>query len=54
MKREKYHSAIEAPYRWRDWAAKDDGISGDDADGATARGRGQAARTAACGSVIGN
>ncbi|HEV3262062.1 MAG TPA: class I SAM-dependent DNA methyltransferase [Gemmataceae bacterium] len=29
MKREKYRSAIEAPYRWRDWAAKDDGISGD-------------------------
>ncbi len=29
MKREKYHSAIEAPYRWRDWAGKDDGISGD-------------------------
>jgi restriction endonuclease S subunit len=29
MKREKYHSAIEAPYRWRDWAAREDGISGD-------------------------
>jgi type I restriction enzyme M protein len=29
MKREKYRSGIEAPYRWRDWAAKQDGISGD-------------------------
>ena len=29
MKREKYRPAIEAPYRWRDWAAKEDGISGD-------------------------
>src|SRR3982074_2196012 len=29
MKREKYRSAIETPYRWRDWAAKEDGISGD-------------------------
>src|ERR1700680_2624621 len=29
MKREKFRSAIEAPYRWRDWAAKEDGISGD-------------------------
>jgi type I restriction enzyme M protein len=29
MKREKHRSAIEAPYRWRDWAAKEDGISGD-------------------------
>src|SRR5947209_3189957 len=29
MKRAKYRPAIEAPYRWRDWAAKDDGISGD-------------------------
>src|SRR5437879_3765219 len=29
MKREKYRSCIEAPYRWRDWAAKEDGISGD-------------------------
>lgn len=25
-----YRSAIEAPYRWRDWAAKPDGITGDD------------------------
>jgi type I restriction enzyme M protein len=23
-----YHSAIDAPYRWRDWAANDDGITG--------------------------
>jgi type I restriction enzyme M protein len=29
MKREKFRSVIEAPYRWRDWAAKDDGISGE-------------------------
>lgn len=29
MKREKYRPAIEAPYRWRDWAGKEDGISGD-------------------------
>jgi type I restriction enzyme M protein len=29
MKREKYRPAIEPPYRWRDWAAKEDGISGD-------------------------
>jgi type I restriction enzyme M protein len=29
IKREKYRPAIEAPYRWRDWAAKEDGISGD-------------------------
>jgi type I restriction enzyme M protein len=29
MKKEKYRSVIEAPYRWRDWAAKEDGISGD-------------------------
>src|SRR5437773_6564010 len=29
MKQEKYRSAIEAPYRWRDWATKEDGISGD-------------------------
>ncbi|HWD40538.1 MAG TPA: N-6 DNA methylase [Fimbriimonas sp.] len=28
-KREKYRSAIDPPYRWRDWAAKEDGISGD-------------------------
>jgi type I restriction enzyme M protein len=29
MKREKYRPAIEPPYRWRDWAAREDGISGD-------------------------
>jgi type I restriction enzyme M protein len=29
MKREKFRSIIESPYRWRDWAAKEDGISGD-------------------------
>ncbi len=26
---EKFRRAIEPPYRWRDWAAKDDGITGD-------------------------
>lgn len=26
----KYRPAIEAPYRWRDWAAKPDGITGDE------------------------
>ena len=26
----KYRPAIEAPYRWRDWAAKKDGITGDE------------------------
>ncbi|HOU21948.1 MAG TPA: type I restriction-modification system subunit M N-terminal domain-containing protein, partial [Kiritimatiellia bacterium] len=26
----KFKPAIEPPYRWRDWAAKDDGITGDD------------------------
>ena len=25
-----YKPIIQAPYRWRDWAAKEDGISGDD------------------------
>lgn len=30
MKREKYRPALDPPYRWRDWAAKEDGISGDD------------------------
>ena len=25
-----YQSIIEAPYRWRDWAAREDGISGDE------------------------
>jgi type I restriction enzyme M protein len=27
---ERYHAAIEPPYRWRDWAAREDGISGDE------------------------
>ncbi|MCX7428964.1 MAG: class I SAM-dependent DNA methyltransferase [Planctomycetia bacterium] len=26
----KYRSAIEAPYRWRDWAAKKDGVTGEE------------------------
>src|SRR5438552_14327187 len=26
----KFRPAIEAPYRWRDWAAKHDGITGDE------------------------
>src|SRR5438105_3910285 len=26
----KFRQAIEPPYRWRDWAAKEDGISGDE------------------------
>src|SRR5512147_1663993 len=26
----RYKPVVEAPYRWRDWAAKDDGITGDD------------------------
>ncbi|MBI2782684.1 MAG: N-6 DNA methylase [Gammaproteobacteria bacterium] len=25
-----YHPIIEAPYRWRDWAAREDGLSGDE------------------------
>lgn len=28
MRGEKHRPAIEAPYRWRDWAAQDDGITG--------------------------
>ncbi len=27
---ERYQPAIEPPYRWRDWAAKEDGITGDE------------------------
>jgi type I restriction enzyme M protein len=27
---ERFRPAIEPPYRWRDWAAKDDGITGDE------------------------
>ncbi|HZV36806.1 MAG TPA: type I restriction-modification system subunit M N-terminal domain-containing protein, partial [Verrucomicrobiae bacterium] len=26
----KFKAAVEAPYRWRDWAAKADGITGDE------------------------
>ena len=29
LKGEKFRPAIKAPYRWRDWAAKEDGITGD-------------------------
>ncbi len=29
LKRQKFRPVIESPYRWRDWAAKEDGISGD-------------------------
>lgn len=28
MKKARYHAAIEAPYRWRDWAASDSGLTG--------------------------
>lgn len=30
LKEERYVPAIEFPYRWRDWAAKEDGITGDE------------------------
>jgi type I restriction enzyme M protein len=30
MAGKRYRPAIESPYRWRDWAAKEDGITGDD------------------------
>jgi type I restriction enzyme M protein len=30
LKGERYKPAIEPPYRWRDWAAKEDGITGDE------------------------
>src|SRR5881628_1218002 len=30
MANKKYRSAIEPPYRWRDWATKEDGITGDE------------------------
>jgi len=30
MRRERFRQAIEAPYRWRDWAAREDGITGDE------------------------
>jgi type I restriction enzyme M protein len=29
-KHQRYRPAIESPYRWRDWAAKEDGITGDE------------------------
>ena len=29
LKRQKFRPVIDSPYRWRDWAAKEDGISGD-------------------------
>ena len=29
LKRQKFRPVIESPYRWRDWASKEDGISGD-------------------------
>ena len=30
MGRRKYRPAIEPPYRWRDWAIREDGITGDE------------------------
>ena len=30
MAGKKFRPAIEVPYRWRDWAAKEDGITGDE------------------------
>ncbi|HET6574691.1 MAG TPA: class I SAM-dependent DNA methyltransferase [Fimbriiglobus sp.] len=30
LKREKFRPTIAGPYRWRDWAAKEDGITGDE------------------------
>lgn len=27
---QRYHAIIEAPYRWRDWAAREDGLTGDE------------------------
>jgi type I restriction enzyme M protein len=30
MKKEKFRPAIASPYRWRDWAAKEDGVTGDE------------------------
>src|SRR5437762_7735484 len=30
LRRQKHRPAIEPPYRWRDWAAKEDGITGDE------------------------
>src|SRR5438874_590108 len=28
MRRQKFRPAIEPPYRWRDWAEKEDGVTG--------------------------
>jgi type I restriction enzyme M protein len=30
LRKQKHRPAIQAPYRWRDWAAKEDGITGDE------------------------
>src|SRR5438093_11183188 len=30
LRGDKYRSAIEAPYRWRDWAAQESGMTGPD------------------------
>jgi len=30
MAGKRFRPALEPPYRWRDWAAKEDGITGDD------------------------
>jgi type I restriction enzyme M protein len=30
LQNEKFKPAIEPPYRWRDWAAKEDGVTGDE------------------------
>lgn len=30
LKKEKFRPAIASPYRWRDWAAKEDGVTGDE------------------------
>src|SRR5208282_2632325 len=30
LRGEKFKPAIESPYRWRDWAAREDGITGDE------------------------
>ena len=30
LKKEKFKASIASPYRWRDWAAKEDGITGDE------------------------
>jgi type I restriction enzyme M protein len=30
LRKQKHRPAIEPPYRWRDWAAKEDGITGDE------------------------